>query len=75
MDSKVEAAFERMRGDNLFIWKQSLELAEKEFSQKGVGETMHFLPKTLMDKHDLKRTINSLMLEEEAIPKPVVKKV
>jgi hypothetical protein len=33
---------------------------------------MNFLPKTLMDKGDLKRTINSLMLEEEAIPKPTL---
>lgn len=32
MDNKVEAAFERLRNDNLFIWKQSLELAEKEFT-------------------------------------------
>ena len=33
---------------------------------------MNFLPKLLLDKQDLKRTINSLMLEEEALPKPVV---
>lgn len=72
MDAKVDAAFERLRGDNLYIWKQSLQLAEKEFSQKGVGQTMNFLPKLIIDSHGLKRTINSLILEEDAVPKPVL---
>ena len=73
MDKKVENAFERLRNDNLYIWKQSIELAEKEFNQKGVGDTMHFLPKTLLEKQDLKRTINSLMLEDNSMPKPMLK--
>lgn len=73
MDAKVENAFERLRGDNLYIWKQSLQLAEQEFSLKGVGETMNFLPKTILEKDDLKRTINSLMLEDSSIPKPSLK--
>ena len=34
---------------------------------------MNFLPKTLLDRNDLKRTVNSLMLEETAVPKPVLK--
>jgi hypothetical protein len=34
---------------------------------------MNFLPKTLMDRNDLKRTVNSLILEETAIPKPLLK--
>ncbi len=33
---------------------------------------MNFLPKTLMDKGDLKRTINSLILEDDAQPKAVL---
>lgn len=35
---------------------------------------MNFLPKTLLDKSDLKRTVNSLLLEEDQYQKPVVKK-
>ncbi len=27
VDSKIQNAFEKLRNDNLFIWKQSLELA------------------------------------------------
>jgi hypothetical protein len=30
---------------------------------------MNFLPKTILDKGELKRTINSLMLEDDAMPK------
>ncbi len=33
---------------------------------------MNFLPKTILDKNDLKRTVNSLMLEENAMPKPLL---
>jgi hypothetical protein len=33
---------------------------------------MNFLPKVLYDKADLKRTINTLMLEEEVKPKPTI---
>ena len=35
---------------------------------------MNFLPKTLLDKGDLKRTINSLMLEDDAKPKAILAK-
>jgi len=35
---------------------------------------MNFLPKLLLDKDDLKRTINSLILEDDSIPKPFVDK-
>ena len=37
MDSKIQNAFEKLRTDNLYIWKQSIELAEKEFNSKGVS--------------------------------------
>ena len=29
---------------------------------------MQFLPKTLRDKNDLKRTVNSLILEDSSVP-------
>jgi len=72
MDTKVHNAFEKLRNDNLYIWKQSIELAEKEFNTRGVTQTMNFLPKTLLDRNDLKRTVNSLILEENYVPKPVL---
>jgi hypothetical protein len=70
LDGKIQSAFEKLRNDNLFIWKQSLELAQKEFTEKGVGQTMNMLPKTILDKTDLKRTVNSLITEENAMPQP-----
>ena len=72
LDTKIQNAFEQLRGDNLFIWKQSLELAQKEFTEKGVGQTMNMLPKTILDRGDLKRTVNSLILEDNSVPKPQV---
>ena len=71
VDSKIQSAFEKLRNDNLYIWKQSLELAQKEFTEKGVAATMNLLPKTILDRGDLKRTVNSLIMEESvALPKP-----
>ena len=32
IDQKIDKAFERLRNDNLFIWKESIKLAEQEFS-------------------------------------------
>ena len=72
IDLKIEAAFEKLRNDNMYIWKQSIQLAEQEFSKKGVSETMNFLPKLLLDKTDLKRTINTLIMEEEQKPRPLI---
>jgi len=72
LDSKIQAAFESLRNDNLYIWKQSLELAQREFAEKGVAATMNLLPKTILDRGDLKRTVNSLILEENAVPRPQV---
>jgi len=72
LDTKIQNAFEQLRGDNLFIWKQSLELAQKEFTEKGVGQTMNMLPKTILDRGDLKRTVNSLILEDNSVPNPQV---
>lgn len=71
MDRKVEKVYERVRNDNWIIWKESLKLAEKEFSEGGIKKTMDFLPKVTYDKNDLKRTINTLMHDDtEQIPKP-----
>ena len=73
VDSKIQGAFEKLRNDNLYIWKQSLEIAQKEFSEKGVAQTMSLLPKTILDRGDLKRTVNSLLMDEQAQqPKPEV---
>ena len=50
-----------------------MELAQKEFTEKGVSQTMNLLPKTILDRGDLKRTVNSLIMEENAVqPRPEV---
>jgi hypothetical protein len=33
---------------------------------------MNMLPKTILDRGDLKRTVNSLIMEDNAIPKPQI---
>ena len=36
IDGKVERMYERLRNDNWVIWKESLKLAEKQFSEDGI---------------------------------------
>lgn len=74
VDRKLDKVYERVRNDNWIIWKESIRLAEKEFSEGGIKKTMDFLPKVTYDKKDLKRTINSLMYDDaEQLPRPVIK--
>lgn len=72
VDGKVQNMYEKLRNDNWLIWKESIKLAEQEFSEGGVKNTMDFLPKVVYDRDDLKREINSLILEDDAVPKAVV---
>ena len=73
VDAKMQQVYERLRNDNWLIWKESLRLAEHEFSEDGIKKTMNFLPKVVYDRDDLKREINSLMMQEDQTPRPVVK--
>jgi predicted transcriptional regulator len=73
VDRKIQDVYEKMRGDNLYIWKESISLAEKEFSSKGLKETLSLLPKLPYDSADLKRTINSLIDKEDQVPPSIVK--
>lgn len=73
IDSKIERVYERLRNDNWLIWKESIKLAERQFSTEGIQSTMKFLPTVVYDRDDLKRTVNSLMLEGDTMPRAVVK--
>jgi len=73
MDRKVDKVYERIRNDNWVIWKESIKLAEREFSEGGVKKTLDLLPRVTYDKKDLKRTINTLMHDDhEQYPRPVI---
>jgi hypothetical protein len=74
MDRKLDKVYERIRNDNWVIWKESIRLAEKEFSEGGIQKTIDLLPKVTYDRNDLKRQINTLMHEDaQQIPRPVIK--
>lgn len=74
MDRKIEKVYERIRNDNWVIWKESIRLAEKEFSEEGIKKTMDFLPKVTYDRNDLKRQITTLMHDDaEQLPRPVIR--
>lgn len=73
MDRKLDKVYERIRNDNWVIWKESIKLAEREFSEGGIKKSLDLLPQVTYDKKDLKRTINSLMHEDaEQWSRPVL---
>jgi hypothetical protein len=47
VDGKILNVLEKLKNENQMIWKDSLTLAEKQFSEKGIQETMNLLPTSL----------------------------
>ena len=47
VDSKIQNVLEKLKNENQMIWKDSLTLAEKQFNEKGIQETMKLLPTSL----------------------------
>jgi len=43
----MAALLEKLKNDNQLIWKETVTLAEKQFSQKGISDTMDMMPSTL----------------------------
>mmetsp|Transcript_33777 Transcript_33777/g.33271 ORF Transcript_33777/g.33271 Transcript_33777/m.33271 type:complete len:243 (+) Transcript_33777:935-1663(+) len=73
LDRKIEKVYERVRNDNWIIWKESIRLAEREFTEGGIQKTIDLLPKVTYDRNDLKRTISTLMYDDsEQMPRPVI---
>lgn len=60
VDTKITHVLEKLKNENQMIWKDSLTLAEKQFSEKGIQETMQLLPTSLQGITQLKSTINIL---------------
>ena len=47
VDTKIHSVMEKLKNENQMIWKDSIILAEKQFSEKGIQETMNLLPTSL----------------------------
>lgn len=60
VDGKMAALLEKLKNDNQLIWKETVSLAEKQFSSKGIQDTMELMPSTLQGLKQLKSTINIL---------------
>lgn len=76
VDGKIQAVLEKLKNDNQMIWKDSVSLAEKQFNEKGIQETMDLLPTSLQGVTQLKSTINivdgAYDQNDPNQPKPVI---
>ena len=60
VDGKIAAVYEKLKKDNQMVWNETISLAEKQFNEKGIQETMNLLPSSIQDKNELKNTIGVL---------------
>ena len=42
------------------VWNETIALAEKQFNEKGIQETMNLLPSSIQGKNELRNTIGVL---------------
>lgn len=47
MDGKIAAVYEKLKKDNQMVWNETISLAEKQFNEKGIQETMNLLPSSI----------------------------
>jgi len=47
VDGKIQSVYEKLKNENQMIWKDSVSLAEKQFNEKGISETIDLLPTSL----------------------------
>ena len=73
VDGKMKAVLEKLKNENQMMWKETVNIAEKTFSEKGISDSMNLMPMSLQGVTQLKTTIN--ILDEKygdslAQPKP-----
>ena len=69
----MKAIIEKLKNENQMMWKETVNIAEKTFSEKGISDSMNLMPMSLQGVTQLKTTIN--ILDEKygdslAQPKP-----
>lgn len=60
VDGKITAVYEKLKKDNQMVWNETISLAEKQFNEKGIQETMDLLPSSIQGKNELRNTIGVL---------------
>jgi uncharacterized protein (UPF0335 family) len=70
VDGKMQSMLEKLKNDNQLLWKETVKMAEKTFSEKGITDSMDLMPGVLQGVSQLKTTINTLEARESVEPKP-----
>ena len=60
VDSKLQSLLEKLKVNNQVEWKQTVSLAEKQFSEEGIKNQINLLPQHLQGVPELKQTINTI---------------
>jgi len=74
VDGKMKSMLEKLKNDNQMLWKETVKMAEKTFSEKGITDTMDLMPSVLQGVSQLKTTINTLESRDSVEPKPKINK-
>eukprot|EP00826_Nyctotherus_ovalis_P039029 TRINITY_DN3714_c0_g1_i4.p1 TRINITY_DN3714_c0_g1~~TRINITY_DN3714_c0_g1_i4.p1 ORF type:complete len:335 (+),score=120.27 TRINITY_DN3714_c0_g1_i4:1535-2539(+) len=68
IERKLQALMERLSGENIAQWNQSVRLTEKVMSPEGVKEALDVAPPGVLGMKDIRKVL-SAMAEEQARPK------
>jgi len=60
VDGKIKSVLEKLKNDNQMMWKETVNMAEKTFNEKGISQNMELMPSVLQGVTQLKTTINIL---------------
>ena len=47
VDGKVKAVLEKLKNENQMMWKETVNIAEKTFNEKGIQQSMDLMPMSL----------------------------
>lgn len=70
IERKFQALMEKLSGENMAQWSQSVRLTEKVMSPEGVKEALDVAPPGVLEMKDIRKVL-SAMAEEQARPKLV----
>jgi len=71
IDRKIQALMERLSGENISQWNQSVKLTEKVMSPEGVKDTLDSIPPQVLQMSDIKKALHEISEGDQGRPKLV----
>ena len=71
VDRKIQSMMEKLSGENIMQWNESVKLTEKIMSPEGLKDTLNAVPPNIMQMDDIKKAFVGISEAEQGRPKIV----